>query len=379
MQVYLDNAATTPLDSEVISEMNEFMKAHYGNPSSTHSKGREAKVQLEKARKKIASIIGSLDKELIFTSGGTEANNAILKTLSLNKVVKRIISSPIEHHSVLDTLNWVKSNTAIDVIFLNVDTSGNLNLVQLEELLSNEKPTLVTLMHANNEIGNILDLELVGSLCTKYKALFHSDMVQTLGHLPLNLSSLAIDFATGSAHKIYGPKGAGFIYVNSKNAKLMPFMHGGAQERSIRGGTENISGIIGMAKAYELAAKNIVKDKEHFIALKKRMIDGLQKNIPMLVFNGNSDSLSISLTKILNIKLPGLKNETLMFNLDLEGLYVSEGSACSSGASKGSHVINILQQGEGETNNVRISFSKFNTKEDIDYAIGVLSKMVDLD
>ena len=377
MQVYLDNAATTPLDSEVISEMNEFMKAHYGNPSSTHSKGREAKVQLEKARKKIASIIGSLDKEIVFTSGGTEANNAILKTLALNKVVKRIISSPIEHHSVLDTLNWVKSNTAIEVIFLNVDEYGNLDLVQLEELLLNETRTLVTLMHANNEIGNILDLELVGNLCAKYSAIFHSDMVQTLGHLPLKLNSLPIDFATASAHKIYGPKGAGFIYINSKNTKLMPFMHGGSQERSIRGGTENISGIIGMAKAYELAAKNDVADKEHFVALKKRMIDGLLKNIPKLAFNGNSDNLSTSLTKILNIKLPGLKNETLMFNLDLEGLYVSEGSACSSGASKGSHVINMLQQGEGETNNVRISFSKFNTKEDIDYAIRILSKMVD--
>lgn len=376
MQVYLDNAATTQLDSEVISVMNEFMKSYFGNPSSTHTKGREARVELEKARKKIASIVGSLDKEIVFTSGGTEANNAILKTLVVNKAVKRIISSPIEHHSVLDTLQWIKSNTAIEVVFLNIDAHGNLDLAQLEELLSNGTSTLVTLMHANNEIGNVLDLELVGNLCNKHNALFHSDMVQTLGNLPLKLGSLPVDFATASAHKIHGPKGNGFIYVNSINTKLLPFMHGGSQERGIRGGTENISGIIGMAKAYELAYNGMIKNEKHFVTLKRRMIDGLIKSISKLSFNGNSESLSASLAKLLNIKLPGLKNETLMFNLDLEGLFVSEGSACSSGASNGSHVINMLQGGEDDANNVRISFSKFNTIEDVDYAIEVISKMV---
>lgn len=375
MQVYLDNAATTQLDSEVISVMNEFMKSYFGNPSSTHTKGREARVELEKARKKIASVVGSLDKEIIFTSGGTEANNAILKTLVVNKAVKRIISSPIEHHSVLDTLQWIKSNTAIEVVFLNIDAHGNLDLTQLEEMLSNGTSTLVTLMHANNEIGNVLDLELVGNLCNKHNALFHSDMVQTLGNLPLKLDSLPVDFATASAHKIHGPKGNGFIYVNSKNTKLMPFMHGGSQERGIRGGTENISGIIGMAKAYELAYNGMIKNEKHFVTLKKRMIDGLIKSISKLSFNGNSESSSASLAKLLNIKLPGLKNETLMFNLDLEGLFVSEGSACSSGASNGSHVINMLQEGEDDANNVRISFSKFNTIEDVDYAIEVISRM----
>lgn len=375
MQVYLDNAATTQIDSEVISAITQFMNAYYGNPSSTHSIGRQARVELEKARKKIASLIGALEKEIIFTSGGTEANNAVLKSIALSKKVDRIISSPIEHHSILDTLEWVKENSTIEIILLNVDAKGNVDIQQLEDLLKLNIPTLVSLMHANNEIGNIMDLKSVGDLCRSNNALFHSDMVQTIGHLPQSLNDIPVDFATASAHKYHGPKGVGFIYINSKTTGLPIFMSGGAQERGIRGGTENISGIIGMAKALELATKSITKDQEHFLMLKKRTLDGLKKNIPSIKFNGLSDNLIESLNTILNIKLPGEKDETLLFNLDIQGVCLSEGSACSSGAIEGSHVINSLHKNQDTGNNFRISFSKFNTIEDVDYTIKLISEI----
>ena len=374
MQVYLDNAATTQLDPGVISEITQFMSGNYGNPSSTHNIGRQAKVELEKARKKIASLVGSLEKEIIFTSGGTEANNAVLKSVALSKKVERIISSPIEHHSILDTLEWIKENTTIEIVLINVDAKGNVDIQQLENLLASNIPTLVSLMHGNNEIGNLLDLKIITELCKSNKALFHSDMVQTIGHLPTNLGKLAIDFATASAHKYHGPKGIGFIYINSQTTSLPIIMSGGAQERGIRGGTENITGIIGMAKALELATKSIQADQEHFLLLKKRLLNGLQRNMPSLRFNGLSNNLTESLNTILNINLPGKNNETLLFNLDIHGVYLSEGSACSSGALAGSHVINTLNENTSTGNNLRISFSKFNTIEEVDYTVKIISE-----
>lgn len=376
MEVYLDNAATTQLDSEVISEMTRFMNASYGNPSSTHSRGREARVELEKARKKIASLVGAREKEIIFTSGGTEGNNSILKTLALNKKVDRIISSKIEHHSILDTLDWIVENTNIEVIFLNVDNKGNVDLVQLENLLQSGISTLVTLMHANNEIGNLLDINQVGELCRTNKTLFHSDMVQTLGHYSINLNSLPLDFATGSAHKNHGPKGIGFIYINSKYAKINTFSHGGSQERGIRGGTENILGIIGMSKAYEISVRSLEKDRAHIKILKERMITGLRKNLIQSTFNGESNSISSCLYNLLNLKIQGPIDEMLLFSLDLKGIYLSEGSACSSGALEGSHVLNALNKETNLTNNLRISFSKFNTIEEVDHAIKVITEVV---
>lgn len=376
MKVYLDNAATTQLDSQVISEMNRFMNGFYGNPSSTHARGREARVELEKARKKIASLVGAFEKEIIFTSGGTEANNAVLKSLALSNKINRIISSPIEHHSVLDTLHWLKTNTNIEIVYLNLDIHGDVDLEQLEILLREDTTTLVSLMHANNEIGNLLNLQKVGELCSKHKTLFHSDMVQTLGHFPINLHKLPIDFATASAHKNHGPKGIGFIYINSKTSKLPTFSHGGSQERGIRGGTENSIGIIGMAKAYEVSIQSLEKDREHISILKQRMIDGLTKSSSEFRYNGNSDNKILSLYNLINIRLNGPANNTLLLNLDLEGIFVSEGSACSSGASKGSHVINVLNKGENNSNNLRISFSKANTIEEVDYAVKVLTKAI---
>lgn len=379
MEVYLDNAATTELDSEVIAEMTQFMNAFYGNPSSTHSRGRQAKVELEKARKKIAALVGAQEKEIIFTSGGTEANNAVLKSLALNKQVTRIISSPIEHHSVLDTLQWIKENTKIDIIYLKVNAKGDVDILQLKDLLQSNISTLVSLMHANNEIGNILDLKQVGDLCRKYNALFHSDMVQTLGHYAINLNELPVDFATASAHKNHGPKGIGFIYINSNRARLKTFSHGGSQERGIRGGTENNIGIIGMAKAYEVSIQSLEKDQKHILLLKERMIKGLLENIPQITFNGNSIDLSSSLYNLININIRGPIDETLLFNLDLEGVWASAGSACSSGALGGSHVLKALGNDKYSSNNLRISFSKKNALKEVDYAIKVLSKVINRD
>ncbi len=373
MQVYLDNAATTQLDPEVTLAITEFMAHYYGNPSSTHAIGRAAKVVLEKARKKVAAIIGCQDKELLFTSGGTEANNAILKSLALEGKVERIISSPIEHPSILATLAWIEKHSQVEVIFLKVNTLGDIDLTQLENLLKDEKSTLVSLMHANNEIGNLLPIEKVGLLCRKNNALFHSDMVQSFGHLPLNLSELPLDFATGSGHKIYGPKGIGFIYTNAKHAKLTTYMHGGAQERGLRGGTENIIGIIGLAKALELAQDNLADYTAHFIKLKKKFISEIAEIIPSATFNGRSNHLKKSLPTIINICLAGQKNETLLFNLDMQGLYVSEGSACSSGSHEGSHVLECLSKEKSDCNNLRISFSKFTTFEEIEFAIKQIS------
>ncbi|MCF6359576.1 MAG: cysteine desulfurase [Cyclobacteriaceae bacterium] len=376
MQVYLDNAATTPLDAEVISAVSAFMKSHYGNPSSVHAKGREARVEIEKARKNIASIVDCKDKEIIFTSGGTEANNAVLKSIALSGKVSRIISSPIEHHSILDSLEWVQNNTEVEVVFVSLNKQGDISLEELEHLLQEHIPTLVSLMHGNNEIGNMLDLISVGNLCRNNKALFHTDMVQTLGHLPISLNKLPIDYASASAHKVHGPKGIGFIYTNSKTAKLEPFLHGGAQERSIRAGTENGSGIIGMSKAYEVSFKEEKKHQQHLLRLKEYAIDMLKNSIPDISFIGNSANLSLSLPNIINIGLPGDYNDTLLFNLDLKGVFVSEGSACSSGASEGSHVTAVLLKNEGKANNLRLSFSKFTTIKELDYGIKTIAEIV---
>ena len=375
MQVYFDNAATTPLNSEVISVMHDFMLTHYGNPSSTHSKGREARVELEKARKKIASIVGTHEKEIIFTSGGTEGNNLILKSLALEKSITRIISSPIEHHSVLDTLDWIKKHTEVDVQYLDIDKNGHFEINQLKELLQVSEPTLVSLMHGNNEIGNLIDLNEIGTICHHHNALFHSDMVQTLGHYSINLKSLPIDFATCSAHKIHGPKGVGFIYINSKASKMKSFMHGGEQERGIRGGTENGIGIIGMSKAFELAHESIDKDQKHILSLKNRMLNGLTKHLPQAKFNGDSGKIDKSLNTLINIQLPGPKDNTLLFNLDLKGIALSEGSACSSGASKGSHVLKIMGQTDEMYNNLRVSFSKLNTINEVEYTISAIKEV----
>lgn len=376
MYAYLDNAATTPLHPEVKTEIVRYLERYHGNPSSTHSVGREARVELEKARKKIGACIGAAEKEIIFTSGGTEANNFILKSLVLSGDIEQIVSSPIEHHSVLDSLNWISKHTNADVIFLDIDKKGNLDLSELEKLLTNSnKKTLVSLMHGNNEVGNLIDLKQVGTLCHKNHAFFHTDMVQTLAHYPINLKELPVDFVSASAHKTHGPKGVGLLYVKEKAIKPTPMLHGGAQERDLRGGTENSIGIVGMAKSYELSHQSMEVDMEYVLSLKKRMIEQLDSNIPNVSYNGKSGNLEESLFNILNVQVPGPRDNTFLFNLDLKGIAVSEGSACSSGASEGSHVLRAMGQPEEDFNNLRISFSKMNTIEEVDYAAKAIAEV----
>ncbi|MBK9508887.1 MAG: cysteine desulfurase [Cytophagaceae bacterium] len=370
-RIYLDNAATTPLDPEVLQAMLPYMTEFYGNPSSIHAQGRKTKSAIEMARKSIASLLGTSPGEIFFTSCGTEADNmALIKSVE-NLGVKHIISSPLEHHAILHTLEYLKERFGIKITFLEHDRNGVLNLEQLEGLLENAEDTLVSLMHGNNEIGNLLDIDQVAEKCAAHKVLFHSDTVQTMGHHIFDLKNSPIDFIVGSAHKFHGPKGTGFIYINAKN-RLHPLIHGGAQERNMRGGTENLYGIVGMARALEMAYQNFEQDKNHILGLKEYLKDELMKKIPGVSFNGVSGELEKSLYTVLNVSFPPHPdNEMILFKLDIEGISCSGGSACASGTNLGSHVLNALQIPE-ERANVRFSFSKFNTRAEVDKTIATL-------
>lgn len=374
--VYLDNAATTPLRQEVISEMMTVLGSDFGNPSSTHSFGRKARSHIELARKQIASLIGASPNEIIFTSGGTEADNLIIKSSCESLGVKRIISSEIEHHAVLDTVLKMKSQ-GIEVCFVRILSDGSIDYEHLETLLDEGSSTkqLVTLMHVNNEIGNLLDVQRVGDLCAKYQALFHSDTVQSVGHYKWDVSKVKIDFLNAAAHKFHGPKGVGFAYMN-KNCKLCPQIIGGGQEKGIRAGTEMTHNIVGMAKAFEIADAQIEHEKQYVLALKKRFIEGLRSKIEGIAFNGLSANVESSTYTLVNCRLPltSSKAGMLLFHMDLKGIACSQGSACQSGSQKGSHVLSaVLTDDQMQYPSLRFSFSIFNTEEDIDYAVEVLS------
>lgn len=370
MKVYFDNAATTPIEPEVINIMMETMKETFGNPSSIHSHGRLAKTLIERARKTLAKTFHTSPSEIFFTSGGTEADNMALVRSVEDLGITNIISSPLEHHAVLHTLDELQLKNKATIHYLSVDNKGNIDLSELEDLLTKLPNCLVTLMHGNNEIGNILDLYKVSELCRANGALFHSDTVQTVGHYELNLSELDIDFITGSAHKFHGPKGVGFIYINGKN-KLNPLIYGGAQERNMRGGTENLYGIVGMAKALEISSAEREKHFTYISGIKKYMIDELKKHIPEIVFNGLSDTDN-SLCTILNVSLPCPSlMDMLLFNIDIKGISASGGSACSSGSELGSHVLHAINSSM-TLPSVRFSFSKYNTKEEVDFVVSTL-------
>jgi len=367
MRIYLDNAATTPLDPEVFEAMKPFMLEDFGNPSSTHAHGRKVRAAIESARKKIAELLHCTPGEIIFTSGGTEADNAILTSAVHTYGIKNLITSAIEHHAVTHTVEKI-GQTGIAVHYVKLDEKGHVDLNHLESLLAEYPNALVSLMHANNEIGNLLDVAQVGELCEKYSAYFHSDTVQTIGHYKHDMSKLKICGMTAAAHKFHGPKGTGFMFIR-KDKKIQPFMHGGAQERNMRGGTENVYGIIGLAKALEIAYRDMDEHVQYISRLKSRMIDELRKNIPGIHFHGDSDNLERSLYTVLNVSLPESdENEMLLFNLDLQGISASGGSACSSGATTGSHVLGALYP-NSKRGAVRFSFSKFNTEKDIDFAV----------
>lgn len=373
MNVYLDNAATTPIDPLVVEEMIPVLNETYGNPSSIHTHGRIARSVIEKARKQIAAYFNASPSEIFFTSGGTEADNMILKAAVEDLGVKRIITSPIEHHAVLHTAEALSlHHVQLDIV--NVDAKGKVDLVHLEELLQmSEQTTLVSLMHANNEIATLLPLKKVGELCKRYEAYFHSDTVQTIGHYNFDFESINIHFATCSAHKFHGPKGAGFLYLNNE-VKIKPIILGGAQERNMRAGTENIYGIVGLAKALELAYNNIEGHQKHIQSLKSYMIDRLKQEVPNVSFNGDSESTE-SLYTVLSVCFPSSEmDEMFLYNLDIEGISASGGSACSSGTNIGSHVLTSIGV-PMDRPSVRFSFGRFNTLADVDKCIAVLKKI----
>jgi cysteine desulfurase len=367
MKVYLDNAATTPLAPEVYEAMAPIIKNNFGNPSSSHFFGRSAKALIENSRRNIAKHLNCDTAEIIFTSGGTEADNMALLSSVTELGVKRVITSKIEHHAVGHTAEHLCQEYGVQVEYVNICNKGNVDLKHLEALLENSTPTLVSLMHANNEIGTLLPLKEVALMCSKFGALFHSDTVQTMGHYAFDLKKLDIDFMTCAAHKFHGPKGIGFLYSNSKT-KLVPMIHGGAQERGYRGGTENIYGIVGLSKAMDLAYTDLKAHQEHVWSLKNHMINEFKKHFKEIEFHGEIGR-ETSLYTVLNVCFPATeKASMLLFTLDLKGIAASGGSACSSGSNKGSHVLEGIEANMNRPN-VRFSFSRYTTMQDIDYAI----------
>lgn len=373
-RVYLDNAATTPIDSKVLEAIMPFFTEYFGNPSSIYSYGREARLAIENSRKSVAAHLHAQPGEIFFTSGGTESNNTAITIAIRDLGCKHIITSPIEHHAVLNTVKAISNERNIPVSFVKLLPNGHIDLQDLEHLLAAINDTcLVSLMHANNEIGNLLSINAVSALCRKYDAIFHSDCVQTVGHYPIDLSRIDVDFIAASGHKFHGPKGTGILYINNRN-RVNPFLTGGGQERNMRAGTENIYGIIGFAKALDIAMQNFNEDAKHILSLKEYMMKELLRLFPVVSFNG--DATGSSLYTILSVNFPLTeKSEMLLFNLDIHNVCASGGSACSSGAQQGSHVINTINV-DAQTVTVRFSFSKYNTKEEVESVICLLRKLL---
>jgi cysteine desulfurase len=372
MKVYLDNAATTAIHPEVLDAMIPLMKNHFGNPSSIHSYGRETRTYIENARKTVARLLGASPAEIFFTSGGTEANNMAIRCCLQDMKIKHAITSAIEHHAVLHTLEEMEHKGLIKLSFVDTDDNGRVLLNHLEELLKNNERSFVSLMHANNELGTLNPIYEIGELCHKHNAFYHCDTVQTMGHFKHNLHELPVDFISCAAHKFHGPKGVGFIYISSK-VKISPLITGGAQERNMRGGTENLYGIVGLAKALEISYRDMDEDQKYILNLKNHMIEKLKNQIADIRFNG--DISENSLYTVLNVSLPPSENsEMLLFSLDIAGIAASGGSACSSGSNVGSHVLKGIGS-DPDRPAVRFSFSRMNTMDEIDYAVTVLKDL----
>jgi cysteine desulfurase len=374
-RIYFDNAATTNLDPQVLEAMMPYLTDKFGNPSSIYSYGRETKMAIENARKTVARILHVTPGEIFFTSGGTESTNTSVNAAVYDLGCKHIITSPIEHHATLHTAEQLAKKGAAKLSLVKVDGKGHVDLDDLENLLAHNERTIVTLMHANNEIGNLLDVEAVGNVCEKYGALFHCDMVQTIGHYPMDLRELKVHFASSAGHKFHGPKGVGILFVK-EGITITPLLQGGSQERNMRAGTENLYGIVGYAKALEMAAQNFEQDSNYVRGLRDYMYEEVKKNFPKVVCNGDMEGNC--LYTVLNLSFPKSdKTEMLLFNLDMAGICVSGGSACTSGASSVSHVIKAIH---GEAANdlvpIRFSFSKINKKEEVDKVIEKLKEYV---
>jgi len=374
-RIYFDNAATTALDPEVLDAMMPYLTEKFGNPSSVYSYGRETKMAIENARKTVAKLLNCAPGEIFFTSGGTESSNTAIHASVRDLGCKHIITSPIEHHATLHTVESLEREGKVKLSFLKLTANGHIDLGHLEELLAGNEKTLVTLMHANNEIGNLLKIKAVSELCEKYGAIFHSDMVQTIGHYPIDLKSFKVHFVSAAGHKFHGPKGVGMLYIN-EDIKINPLLSGGSQERNMRAGTENLYGIVGFAKALELAMQRYEEDSKRVSELKSYMCARLTETFPNIVCNG--DSNGSSLYTVLNVSFPrNEKSEMLLFNLDMAGICVSGGSACSSGANSVSHVIKALYNGQSEQMvPIRFSFSRHNTREEVDQVIEKLKDLI---
>lgn len=373
MRIYFDNAATTAIDPVVIQEMVDVMQNAYGNPSSIHAHGREVRTLIEKARKTVASLLKVSPAEIFFTSGGTEADNMAIRRGIADHGITHAISSPIEHHAVLHTLEDLEKEGKVNLTLLDVDSRGNIDFDQLETTLRNNPKAFVSLMHANNEIGTLLDIERVSAICQQYDALFHCDTVQTMGHYKHDLSKVHIDFVTCAAHKIHGPKGVGFLYINH-NVKIKPLLYGGAQERNMRGGTENVYGIVGLAKALEIAYQGMDEHRSYIQNLKSYMREQILKHIPGCSVNGELEADN-SLYTVLNVCFPEMEMANmLLFNLDIVGISASGGSACSSGSDIGSHVLTAIGSNPSRPS-IRFSFSKYNTKEEVDLVVSKLREV----
>ena len=373
MRVYLDNAATTPLDPEVIKEMCKVMENTYGNPSSIHAQGREARTLIEKSRKTVANLLGTSPSEIFFTSSGTEADNMAIRCGIIDHGIKHAITSRIEHHAVIHTFEALEKAGVIKLSFVNVDAKGNIDYDHLETLLKNNERSFVSIMHANNEIGTLSDMERIGDLCETYNAIYHCDTVQTMGHYKHDLSKLKAHFVVCSAHKLHGPKGVGFLHINHR-IKIKPLIYGGAQERNMRGGTENIYGVVGLAKALEMAYAEMEQHQEHIQGLKNYMKNQLVESIPGIEFNGETDP-DKSLYTVLNVSFPEMEMaDMLLFNLDIAGISASGGSACSSGSDIGSHVLTAIGTNPSRPS-VRFSFSKYTTKEEIDFTVAKVKEL----
>jgi cysteine desulfurase len=372
--VYLDNAATTQLDEEVLAAMLPYMQALCGSPSSVHSFGRQAKVAVEKARKEVARLLNVSPSEIFFTSGGTEGNNMVLRGAVERLKIQHVITSAIEHLAVLQPLEHMVYSGQIQLHYVKLDEQGHIQYSHLEQLLKSYAPALVSLMHGNNEIGNLNDLIHIGNLCKQYRAIFHTDAVQTLGHYSLDLQQVPVDLLVGSAHKFHGPKGIGVVYIN-RDLEIAPLLYGGGQERGMRGGTENVPGVVGLSTALSKAYRDMEANKQHILGLKRYMIDSLRREMPDVSFYGASADLSKSLYTILSVSLPPSDHQDMvLFNLDINQVAASAGSACTSGSQTISHVIKALQL-DPQRSPVRFSFSKYNTLAEVSYAVEKLAEL----
>lgn len=374
-RIYLDNAATTPLDKEVLAEMVNVMDNYYGNPSSIHAQGREVRTLIEKARKTVAGLLNAVPAEIFFTSGGTEADNTAIRCGIDAFGLKHAITSKIEHHAVEHTLEMLLKNGVIDKLsYVNIDDKGNVDYAHLEQLLKENERSFVSLMHANNELGTLTDIVKVGDLCETYNAIYHCDTVQTMGHYVHDVRKLKAHFIVCAAHKFHGPKGVGFLYVNH-NIKISPMIFGGAQERNMRGGTENVYGIVGLAKAMEIAYAEMEKHQAYIQELKTYLKNKLVAEVPGVGFNGETEPEK-SLYTVLNVSFPEMEmSDMLLFNLDINGISASGGSACSSGSNIGSHVLTGIAADPNKPS-VRFSFSKYNTKEELDFVVDKVKHIV---